>query len=160
MAAWGFDGLTACCSLRMELPQSLLKSEQDFPLHTAHPDPIAAGMSSPHECNAPANKIRRYSFISNGFVRRADMPPSGNPFLSARRNKAPRYPKLGQGGLRWIWEGSGVKGTTTQVGTGPNTRKSQDRMHPDRTLERDINRALATANGCIWVKEGCAKGGR
>ena len=120
------------------------------PLHRAHPDPIAAGTRSPHECDAPANKIRRHSFISTGFASRTDMPPSGNPFLGAQRNKAASYLRWAQGGLRSIQERFRVKATATQVAKGPNMPKWQDGFYPNRTPEREIDRALATANGCIW----------
>ena len=60
------------------------RTPPDSPLHRVHCRPISAGTRSSHECNAPANKIRRHSFISNGFTSQADMPPSGNRFHKIR----------------------------------------------------------------------------
>ena len=47
------------------------------PLHSAFQHRISAGLRSPDEYDAPENKTRRHSFISNGFTSRAEMPPTG-----------------------------------------------------------------------------------
>ena len=78
------------------------------------------------------------------------MPPNGNRFLGARRNEADSYLRWAQGGLRSIQERFRVKALATQVAKGPNLPKWQDGFYPDRTREREIDRALATANGYIW----------
>ena len=49
------------------------------PLHSAFQHLISAGLRSPDEYDAPENKTRRHSFISNGFTSRAEMPPTGKP---------------------------------------------------------------------------------
>ena len=53
------------------------------PLHSAFQHLISAGLRSPDEYDAPLNKTRRHSFISNGFTSRAEMPPTGK---SVHRN--------------------------------------------------------------------------
>jgi hypothetical protein len=53
------------------------------PLHSAFQHRISAGLRSPDEYDAPENKTRRHSFISNGFTSRAEMPPNGK---SVHRN--------------------------------------------------------------------------
>ena len=52
-------------------------------LHSAFQHQILAGLQSPDEYDAPENKTRRHSFISNGFTSRAEMPPTGK---SVHRN--------------------------------------------------------------------------
>ena len=47
------------------------------PLHSAFQHQILAGARSPNVHDAPENKTRRHSFISNGFTSRAEMPPTG-----------------------------------------------------------------------------------
>ena len=68
------------------------------PLHSAFQHRISAGLRSPDEYDAPENKTRRHSFISNGFTSRAEMPPTGKPVDQTRRNEADRYRKWEQGG--------------------------------------------------------------